>query len=229
MPNIPLWSPRWQTVEIEGETHLQYKPFPRYPTWLTAWVVPAGGGGVTIEELIEILTPIVESITDAATLASAAAAAAAVAQETADLAAAAASQAHDIRFAAFSDEFIWTVGAPAEAISSLNPYNNAQYTSTIAATCHITLALKAGTWTFKFNFLKRNDCGYVDLSLGGVVFENNHQLYSAVTDTSSTDAFTVDVPIDGEYVLQMHTAGKHPSSSGYITLLNKCWGYRTGA
>lgn len=45
MRNLPLWSPRFQVIEDGGDTVLQYKPFPRYPSWLEAWRFVAGGGG----------------------------------------------------------------------------------------------------------------------------------------------------------------------------------------
>lgn len=43
MPNLPLWSPRFEFDE--GSSELRYKPFPSYPSWLVAWTLPAIGGG----------------------------------------------------------------------------------------------------------------------------------------------------------------------------------------
>lgn len=34
MQNLPFWSPQFQMTEL---LELQYKPFPSYPNWLTAW------------------------------------------------------------------------------------------------------------------------------------------------------------------------------------------------
>lgn len=41
--NLPLWSPLFRKNPVTGD--FEYKPFPRYPTWLVAWTAAEGGGG----------------------------------------------------------------------------------------------------------------------------------------------------------------------------------------
>lgn len=129
-----------------------------------------------------------------------------------------------------SDELIWTSGTPASAVSTIAPYNWVTFTATNGAFAYYWIDLKKGHWTFKFLTLNRNDCGRVSISIGATILVDPEDLYAAVTNNARLYTYVnVNIPDDGVHQLNFQINGKNASSSSYVFVPNKFWGYRTGA
>lgn len=132
-------------------------------------------------------------------------------------------------FAFFGDELVYTAGTPIFAISSTLPYNFITFTSTNLANCKTTLFLRKGTWTFKFLTIKRNDMARLSVALDGFTIVAALELYAAVADLKFIHTLTGVIVGDTERkVIDFQADGHHASSSSYVMLINKVWGYRTG-
>jgi len=128
------------------------------------------------------------------------------------------------------DELIYTSGTPTNAISSTSAYNWVEFTSANGATGHTSLILRAGTWTFKFLTNTGTANGRCTITIGAVVLADPEELYSSPAVNNKIITYAgVTIPASDTYTLQFLTNGKNGASSGFAVVVNKFWGYRTGA
>lgn len=221
----PLWSPRWRYEDGK----LEYKPYPRYPTWLIAWDV--SDIMVAIEAVAEIASEAGIAAVAAQTDATTAIANAASAQATADAALAAAGGAASPAptFGVMVDEFVWNT-TPTRQVGSTYPYNYAVFTSTPAAATK-KIEVQAGTWNIHILTYKGTTAGQLTVDLAGVTILLNLELYVA------SPAFApyvhnltgVTISSSGWHDLTISCSSKHGSSSAWGLIVFKIWGERTGA
>lgn len=227
----PLWSPRFQY--IDGV--LQYKPFPRYPTWLLAWDVSEIT--VAIEALIPIIAEL--SVVDASLAAdiasaigqaSTAQAAADAAQATADDALAAANGVPSLtgRMSILWDEAQLVTGTRTiYRVAGMDYGLGAGAASLINNEMKMSFFCDISLGGFlHFHVLTNNGSGIMTVSIDGTVI-GTIDLYTAV-QTLNVDK---TLPIDfgdfpsGRHTLSLKGATKHASSSGYAIVVTKAWFY----
>lgn len=258
MPMILLiQKPNW-IIPVFRQTGLivEYKRFPADYMWrpfldLSELSVDLTAIYASIAALEATDIVLADGITDAAALALAAAdaadealaaaneaddtadaaqAAADAAQATADAALASSGVANPTTCRVFADELIYVTGTPSTVQSSAVPYGVSVSTTTDLAACRYWVDLKAGTWEFHFNALKRNDCGRVVISLDSIILENTLDLYAAATNIMFVRSYTgITIPADGRYQLGFTVSGKNGSSAGFVFAPYKFWGRRTGS
>jgi hypothetical protein len=209
---VPLWSPRFRQND---ETYdLEYKPFPRYPTWLIAWNMSA----------------IVEAIEYAAIAASEAGIAAINAQNDATAALVAAENAEVIAGNAFErratmwhDESICSFGTPAYAINTAQRHNFYRFSNTQGNVFlnSFTMDLNDGA-TLYFLGATSNGSGqlevYLDSTYVGLI-----EWYTAgnVFNVEKSIAIPAATFGAGHHQLRLQCVTKHASSSGYAIVLTK--------
>lgn len=162
---------------------------------------------------------------------------AATAQATADLAITAASDAmaearaaFPEKIAVFGDELHYVTGTQALSVNTAIPYNWLPLTTTNGADGRITVVLRAGTWAFKLLTVTNNTAGRVTIAVGSTLLADPQELYTAVQNVAAIFTYTsITIPTDGRYEIRFLTNGKNGSSTGFGVVINKFWGYRTGA
>jgi len=229
---VPLWSPRFRTNETTLD--LEYKPFPRYPTWLLAWSMsPIVDAFAAYDALLaDINTLLTEHGAILVTLTSDVATAQATAdaaQATADAAQADAAVLHERRATMFHDESVCTFGTPTLTVTTAQRYNYYRWSATQgnAFKNSFVMDLSLGATLYLLGATS-NGSGICDIYIDGV-FLASIDFYTAgnVFNVEKTATIPASVHGAGKHKIEMLAPTKHASSSGYAIVLTKLYVIRS--
>jgi len=132
-------------------------------------------------------------------------------------------------FAFGGDELRPVVGSILLSIQATFPYNWIAFTTTNLASMRFDTQMREGTWTLKILTMKRNDACDLTVSIDGVVVLNQLNLYAAAADNDYLHTITgIEVGSDPVKDIVFLADGNTSPSSGFVMVITKVWGYRTG-